>query len=99
MGNYIVVYNSHYFVMAHASLAAQPGAKRIAASIAGGTSDVSYVAFQNPDGSYGAIIFNQGNSGLQMSMAVSTSAVARFTLPAKSIVTVVLGGPEEKAHR
>lgn len=92
-------YNSHYFVMAHASLAAQPGAKRIAASIAGGTSDVSYVAFQNPDGSYGAIIFNQGNSGLQMSMAVSTSAVARFTLPAKSIVTVVLGGPEEKAHR
>lgn len=89
-------YNSHYFVMAHASLAAQPGAKRIAASIANGSSDVSYVAFQNPDGSYGLICFNQGSSSLQMSVAESATAVARFTLPAKSIVTVVLGGREEK---
>ena len=89
-------YNSHYFVMAHASLAAQPGAKRIAASLSNGTSDVSYVAFQNPDGSYGLICFNQGSSSLQMSVAESTAAVARFTLPAKSIVTVVLGGKEEK---
>ena len=92
-------YNSHYFVMAHASLAAQPGAKRIAASIANGTSDISYVAFQNPDGSYGAVIFNQGSSSFQMSMAVTTAAVARFTLPAKGIVTVVLGGEEEQAVR
>lgn len=90
-------YNSHYFVMAHASLAAQPGARRIDATITNGTSDISYVAFQNPDGSYGAIIFNQGSSSLQMSMAASSEAVARFTLPAKSIVTVVLGGKEEKA--
>ena len=88
-------YNSHYFVMAHASLAAQPGARRIGTSITNGTSNVSCVAFQNPDGSYGAIIFNQGTSNLQMSMAVTTDAVARFTLPSKSIVTVVLGGKEE----
>ena len=85
-------YNSHYFVMAHASLAAQPGAKRIAASIANGSSDVSYVAFQNPDGSYGAVLFNQDTSNMQMSMSAGTAAVARFTVPAKSIVTVVLGG-------
>ena len=89
-------YNSHYYVMAHASLAAQPGAKRIAASMENGTSDISYVAFQNPDGSYGAVIFNQGSSSTPMSMAVSSAAVARFTLPGKSIVTVVLGGKEEK---
>ena len=89
-------YNSHYYVMAHASLAAHPGAKRIDASISNGTSDVSYVAFQNPDGSYGAVIFNQGSSNLQMSMAAATSAVARFTLPAKSIVSVVLDGEEVK---
>lgn len=92
-----ISYNSHYFVMAHASLAAQPGARRIGATLSSGTSDVSYVAFQNPDGSYGLVAFNQGSSSLQMSMAVTTSAVARFTLPAKSIVTVVLGGEEEKA--
>ena len=89
-------YNSHYFVMAHASLAARPGAHRIASTISGGSSDISYVAFQNPDGSYGAIIFNQGSSSLQMSMGVTSTAIARFTLPAKSIVTVVMGGPELK---
>ena len=83
-------YNSHYFVMAHASLAAKPGARRIDASLSGGTQDVSYVAFQNPDGSYGVIVFNQGNSSMQMSMAANAASVARFTLPAKSIVTIVL---------
>ena len=92
-------YNSHYFVMAHASLAALPGAKRIDASLSGSNPNVSYVAFQNPDGSYGAVIFNEGSTSLQMSMAVTTTATARFTLPAKSIVTVVLGGQEEKDVR
>jgi glucosylceramidase len=89
-------YNSHYFVMAHASLAAHPGAKRIDASLSNGGSDISYVAFQNPDGSYGAVIFNQGGSSLQMSLAATPKAIAHFTLPAKSIVTVVLGGEEPK---
>jgi len=93
-----ITYNSHYFVMAHASLAAQPAARRIDASLSGGTSDISHVAFQNPDGSFGAVIFNQGSSALQMSMAVTTTAVARFTLPARSIVTVVLGGKDEEGH-
>ena len=85
-------YNSHYFVMAHASLAAKPGAHRIASTISNGSSDVSYVAFQNPDGSYGAIIFNQGSTSLQMSMGATSTNVARFSVPGKSIVTVVLGG-------
>ena len=92
-------YNSHYFVMAHASLAAQPGARRIATSQSNVPSDVSCVAFQNPDGSYGAILFNQGSTSLQMSLSAGTAAVARFTLPSKSIVTVVLGGPEVKTPR
>ena len=94
-----ITYNSHYFVMAHASLAAYPGAKRIDGSLSGGSSDVSYVAFQNPDGSYGAVFINQGNSDQQMSMSVTTAAVARFTLPARSIVTVVLGGKKKQAVR
>ena len=87
-----ISYNSHYFVMAHASLAAQPGARRIASSFADGTSDISHVAFQNPDGSYGVVVFNQEDSTTQVSMGVTSSAVARFDLPARSIVTVVLGG-------
>ena len=100
-------YNSHYFVMAHASLAAQPGARRIGATMTNGTPDISYVAFLNPDGSYGAVIFNEeekillvrdfdGSTSEQMSMAVTTAPVARFTVPSKSIVTVVLGGEEKR---
>ena len=89
-------YNSHYFVMAHASLAARPGAKRIEAQLGGSLSNVSYVAFQNPDGTYGLVIFNQGTTSFTMSMAATGDAIARFTLPAKSIVTVVLGGEEEQ---
>ena len=91
-----ITYNSHYFVMAHASLAAHPGAHRIEASMSGSSSDVSYIAFANPDGTYGAVVFNTGGSSYQVSMAAESTAVASFTLPAKSIVTVVIGGDEEK---
>ena len=94
-----LTYNSHYYVMAHASLAAQPGAHRIGLSVSNAPSDVSCVAFQNPDGSYGAIVFNQSGSSVQMSMGASSAAYARFTVPAKGIVTVVLGGEEEKDVR
>jgi len=94
-----LTYNSHYYVMAHASLAAMPGARRIGFSVSNAPSDVSCVAFQNPDGSYGALVFNQGGSSVQMSMGASSAAYARFTVPAKSIVTVVLGGEEEKDVR
>ena len=92
-------YNSHYFVMAHASLAAKSGAHRIAASLSGSVSNVSYVAFQNPGGTYGAIIFNEGSTSQQMSMGAASDVVARFTVPAKGIVTVVLGGEEEVAPK
>jgi arginyl-tRNA synthetase len=44
----------------------------------------------------GAVIFNEGSTSCQMSMAVTTAPVARFTVPSKSIVTVVLGGEEKR---
>lgn len=82
--------NSHYLAIAHASLAAQPGARRIAASLSEGNPDISYVAFQGPDGSYGAFFLNSGTSPVQMSMSAGTASVARFVLPPQSIVTVVM---------
>lgn len=82
--------NSHYLAIAHASLAAQPGARRIAASLSGDNPDISYVAFQGPDGSYGAFFLNSGTSPVQMSMSAGTASVARFVLPPQSIVTVVM---------
>ena len=92
-------YNSHYFVMAHASLAAKPGARRVAATLSGSASGISYVAFQNPDGTYGAVVFNEGSSSQQLSMGAASNVVARFTVPVKSIVTVLLGGATEEETR
>ena len=92
-------YNSHYFVMAHASLAAKPGARRISATMSGSATGISYVAFQNPDGTYGAVLFNESSSSQQISMGAASNVVARFTVPAKSIVTVVLGGAAEEEVR
>ena len=82
--------NSHYLAIAHASLAARPGARRIAASMSGDNQDVSYAAFQSPDGSYGAFFLNSGTSSIQMSMSAGTASAARFVLPPQSIVTVVV---------
>lgn len=91
-----LTYNSHYFVIAHASLAAHPGARRIAASMASAVSDINFIAFSNPDGTYGAVIFNTGGTSQQVSVAANSTSVARLTLPAKSIVTVVIGGEDEQ---
>lgn len=91
-----ISYNSHYFVMAHASLAAQPGSHRIDANLSDANPDISHVAFQNSDGSYGIVVSNQGNTDLQMSMTAATTDVARFNVPAKSIVTVVMEGKKNK---
>lgn len=81
-------FNSHYFVMAHASLAAQPGARRIEVSMPGTAQDIGCVAFRNPDGSYGAVLINQGSADQQVSIGVTEKPVARVTVPARSIVTV-----------
>lgn len=81
-------FNSHYFVMAHASLAAQPGARRIEVSMPGTAQDIGCVAFRNPDGSYGAVLINQGNADQQVSIGVTEKPVARVTVPVRSIVTV-----------
>jgi len=50
--------NSHYYIMAHASDAVRPGARRL--DTTGWSHDgVSYAAFANPDGSVGVLISNK----------------------------------------
>lgn len=82
-------YNSHYFVLAHASAAVKPGAHRIAASLNGSASDVSYVAFQNPDGTYGVLFINNG-AAAELSISSDSKSFAKVQLPAKSVVSVVM---------
>lgn len=92
-----LTYNSHYFLIAHASTAAQPGAVRVEAT--GSIPDVQYIAFKNPDESYGAIIINNGSTQRAMSFGVEKTSVAKFSLPGKSIVSVVLGGKDDDGVR
>lgn len=91
-----VTANSHYYIMAHASMAARQGAVRIATK--GSTiSQVSHVAFKNPDGTYGVVIVNEGTGNKNISVLESTDAIARVNVPAKSVVSVVLGGEPKPA--
>lgn len=89
-----VTANSHYYMLAHASLAARPGAVRIATQ--GNISQVSQVAFRNPDGSFGLLLVNESNMTKMVSVCVSTDAFAPITLRARSLTTVVFGRKQKK---
>lgn len=91
-----VTANSHYYIMAHASMAARQGAVRIATK-GSSIGKVSHVAFKNADGTYGVVILNEDTGNKNISVLVSTDAIARISVPAKSVVSVVLGGKPEAA--
>lgn len=77
--------NSHFYAMAHMSVAAKPGAYRIATNDKA-TEGLTYAAFINPDGSFGLVISNQGEA---QQVNVSLNGVAAFVaeLPAKAVVS------------
>ncbi len=77
--------NSHFYAMAHMSVAAKPGAYRIATNDKA-AEGLTYAAFINPDGSYGLVISNQGEA---QQVNVSLNGVAAFVaeLPAKAVVS------------
>lgn len=77
--------NSHFYAMAHMSVAAKPGAYRIATNDKA-AEGLTYAAFINPDSSYGLVISNQGEA---QQVNVSLNSVAAFVaeLPAKAVVS------------
>lgn len=74
-------YRSFYYTMCLASVAARPGAHRITAS--GSASGLNYVAFKNPDGGYGIVMTNTGDSEKKICVNDGTNRFA-VTIPAKS---------------
>lgn len=77
---------THYYNIAHASKAVKTGAVRI--GLKGNLpSGISCVAFQNPDGTYAALLCNSGDSPQQI--VLRKSAGVAFAIPAKSIASVV----------
>ena len=77
--------NSHFYAMAHMSVAAKPGAYRIATNekVADG---LTYAAFINPDGSYGLVVSNRGEAR-QVNVYLNGDAAFVADLPAKAVVS------------
>lgn len=78
--------NSHFYAMAHMSVAAKPGAMRIAVSDSG-VEGLTYAAFVNPDGSRSLVISNRG-SVRQLNITDSTTSFVA-SLPAQGVVSYI----------
>ena len=78
---------SHWYDVAHPSAAIKPGAVRIGTE--GFTaSKLSYLAFLNPDGSYGILALNEGSEDRQLVFATDLHSV-KVDIPAKSVVSAL----------
>lgn len=77
---------THYYQIAHASKVVRPGAVRIGNS--GYTCPgINYLTFQNPDGSYAALVLNETNEPKSITF-ISGAHSIRYTTPAQSIVSL-----------
>ena len=77
--------NSHFYAMAHMSVAAKPGAYRIATNEEA-VDGLAYAAFINPDGSYGLVVSNRGEAQ-QVNISLNGNAAFVAELPAKAVVS------------
>ena len=87
--------NSHYYILAHASAVVRPGAVRIgtqSSSIQG----VYHVAFRNPDGSFGVLMVNESTVSKVVAVYERSGQKVRVPLPARSLVSVLIGAEEER---
>ena len=76
---------SHWYDVAHASVVVKPGAVRIGTS-GHAAAGVTYLAFRNPDGSYGVLFLNEGASEQQFVFATEAHSVT-VKVPAKAVVS------------
>lgn len=83
----VVDRKTHYYQIAHASKVVKQGAVRIGNS-GYQAEGVTYLTFQNPDGSYAALVLNENDAPETLSF-VGKKHSASVTAPAKSIVSVL----------
>jgi len=81
-----VIPYTHYYNIAHASIAIGRDAVRIGTN-GFTTSGLDYQAYRNTDGSYGVIILNE-NPAEQMLVFCSKAHSVKYTVPGKSIVSL-----------
>ncbi len=79
-------YNSHYYIITHASLAAQAGATRVGGTLSSSVKGLAYSLFLNPDDTYGALLCNDGEEELNLTV---DDGKHHFTVcvPRKAVVT------------
>jgi glucosylceramidase len=76
---------SHWYDVVHASVAVKPGAVRIGTK--GHTAaGVTYLAFRNPDKSYGVLFLNEGSAEQQFVFATDAHSVS-IKVPAQAVVS------------
>ncbi len=82
-----ITYRTHYYQLAHVSKVIKRGAVRIGASgdIPEG---VSCLAFENPDGSIGVIVLNEGTDSRRLAFAEGEYSV-NCDMPGRSIVSLL----------
>lgn len=78
--------NSHYYTIGHLAKVIAPGAKRIA-TIGYKATGLYYAAFVNPDASYAAVMQNDTDKPLNITLA-DGSHTFTFEVSAKSVVSV-----------
>lgn len=78
--------NSHYYIIAHASHAAEPGAHRIAESFPEQVTGISCAAFLNPDSTFGLLLLNEGGENRSVSVCDGRRNFS-LTVPARSVIS------------
>ncbi len=81
-----LVRNSHYYDVAHCSKVLRPGAVRLGTT-GYKASGLTYQVYRNPDGSYAALMLNEGTSEVQVCFVTDKYSVA-CRIPARAVQSV-----------
>lgn len=89
-GSQLTDRNVSYYIIGHASRVIDPGAVRISAE--SGSSNLSFAAAANPDGTIGVVVYNESNQARMLAIAIpdeeDKTMYANHTLPAKGVMSV-----------
>jgi glucosylceramidase len=87
-GSGVVTRNVEYYALAHFTKFVRPGAVRISTLLPQGLNNIDAVSFQNADGTKVMIAVNNSSENKVFSIRQEKKNMA-YTLPAKSVVTIV----------
>ncbi len=79
--------NSHYYIIAHMSAAAESGAVRVGTSRDISSKNIISSCFINPDGTYGAVVVNSGDTEKSINISDGSSYV-RVAVPANGVSSI-----------